>query len=197
VEGLKEKVQTAKKVITGSLLLVEPSIRLPGPVAQKTMDLVQEWMNRPRDPGCMAGAIGAGTTVGWWAGGGLGSAGFAGGPTGLATVPGGAAAGAAGGGALGGAAGLVICAIGGGGGGGGAGSSSNEQVKESAAKLGYNNRIPPQRAPFNSHGQPVFSNGQRFITPDVDSHIGGVWKMFDRSGKRLGTYDANLKRIGT
>lgn len=66
--------------------------------------------------------------------------------------------------------------------------------------LGYARRIPPQRAPFSSHGQPVFSNGTTYITPDIGStgtsHSGGVWKMFDRSGNRLGTYDAKLNRIG-
>ncbi|HET9789354.1 MAG TPA: toxin C-terminal domain-containing protein, partial [Pyrinomonadaceae bacterium] len=37
----------------------------------------------------------------------------------------------------------------------------------------------------------VKGDGRRFITRDVDSHSGGVWKMFDRNGRRLGTYDAN------
>jgi RHS repeat-associated protein len=69
-------------------------------------------------------------------------------------------------------------------------------IKASAAKLGFIKRIPPQKAPFDSHGQPVFFNGKRYITPDVHSHIGGVWKMFDRQGNRLGTFDANLKKIG-
>jgi hypothetical protein len=55
---------------------------------------------------------------------------------------------------------------------------------------------PVKSAPFNSHGQPVFRKGTRYITPDVDSHKGGVWKMFDNKGRRLGTYDADMKRIG-
>ncbi|MBK7401601.1 MAG: hypothetical protein IPJ34_36455 [Myxococcales bacterium] len=39
---------------------------------------------------------------------------------------------------------------------------------QAATTLGY--------APTNyySHGQPVYTNGQRFITPDVDGHNGGV-----------------------
>ena len=56
-----------------------------------------------------------------------------------------------------------------------------------------------QRAPFNSQGQPVFSDGRRYITPDIDQHFRGVWKMFEiRGGKpyRLGTYDASPNRIG-
>ena len=53
-----------------------------------------------------------------------------------------------------------------------------------------------------SHGQPVFKKSNKYITPDIDSHIGGVWKMADsiknlKSKKtRLGTYDEKLKRIG-
>jgi hypothetical protein len=72
----------------------------------------------------------------------------------------------------------------------------NEMIKAAAAKLGYNRRIPPQKAPFRSHGEPVFSNGKRYITPDVDQHSGGVWKMYSQKGDRLGTYDGELNRIG-
>jgi filamentous hemagglutinin len=61
---------------------------------------------------------------------------------------------------------------------------------------GTGQRIPPQKAPFNSHGRPVFYNGRNYISPDVDMHSGGVWNMFDRRGNRIGTYDANLNRIG-
>ena len=75
-------------------------------------------------------------------------------------------------------------------------SSKPGATSETASELGFSRRIAPQRAPFNSHGQAVFSDGRRYITRDVDSHSGGVWKMFDRRGRRLGTYDANLKRIG-
>jgi hypothetical protein len=71
-----------------------------------------------------------------------------------------------------------------------------EEATKAASNLGYDQRIPAQKAPFNSHGQPVFSNGKKYITPDVDGHNGGVWKMFDRSGKRLGTFDANLNQVG-
>jgi hypothetical protein len=69
---------------------------------------------------------------------------------------------------------------------------------EAARELGYTRRIPPQKAHFNSHGQPVFYNSKTstYITPDIDMHRGGVWKMFDRRGRRIGTYDAQLNRIG-
>ena len=54
-----------------------------------------------------------------------------------------------------------------------------------------------------SKGEPVYSNGKTFITPDNTGHNGGMWKMYDNEknigrGKafRVGTYDANLKRVG-
>ncbi len=55
-----------------------------------------------------------------------------------------------------------------------------------------------------SNKQRVYSDGKRWISPDQSSHVGGVWKMFDKEKNvgstlkkdRLGTYDANLKRIG-
>ena len=66
-----------------------------------------------------------------------------------------------------------------------------------AAELGYTKRIPPQKAPFYSHGQDVFWNGQNYITRDIDAHnVTDGWKMVDRSGYRIGTYDAQLNRIG-
>ena len=63
-----------------------------------------------------------------------------------------------------------------------------------AGDLGYDRVV--KDPPFNSHGQPVFTNGRDFITPDVDQHNGGEWKKFDRRGRRTGTYDSNLDRIG-
>ncbi|WP_176110438.1 toxin C-terminal domain-containing protein [Izhakiella australiensis] len=71
-----------------------------------------------------------------------------------------------------------------------------KEAQESAGKLGFDRKIPAPKAPFNSHGQPVFFDGKKYITPDVDSHnVTNGWKMFDRKGKRMGTYDSNLKRI--
>jgi Novel toxin 21 len=59
----------------------------------------------------------------------------------------------------------------------------------------YNARIPAQRAPFNSHGQEVFYNGKSYITPDIDQHNVVGWKMFDRTGRRIGTYDLDLNYV--
>lgn len=71
-----------------------------------------------------------------------------------------------------------------------------EYLREAAKRLGYDQRIAPQKAPFNSHGQEIYSNGEAYITADVDSHAGGTWKKFDRKGRRLGTYDGQMNRIG-
>ncbi|MCA6222757.1 VENN motif pre-toxin domain-containing protein, partial [Photorhabdus antumapuensis] len=71
-----------------------------------------------------------------------------------------------------------------------------KEAQEAAGKLGFDRRIAPPKAPFNSHGQPVFFDGKTYITPDVDSHnVTNGWKMFDRRGKRMGTYDSNLNRV--
>ncbi|MFF7973305.1 putative T7SS-secreted protein [Streptomyces sp. NPDC007905] len=65
-----------------------------------------------------------------------------------------------------------------------------------AAELGYARRISPQKAPFHSHGQEVFFNGKNYITPDVDGHnVSDGWKMFNKRGQRIGTYDADLNYI--
>lgn len=41
---------------------------------------------------------------------------------------------------------------------------------QTAKQLGYDRRIPTQKAPFDSHGQPVFFDGKNYITPDIDGH---------------------------
>lgn len=69
-------------------------------------------------------------------------------------------------------------------------------VADRAGALGYRTRIPAQKAPFNSHGQVVFSNGKNYITPDVDGHnVTDGWKMFNRRGQRIGTYDSDLNYL--
>jgi hypothetical protein len=86
-------------------------------------------------------------------------------------------------------------------GGGGSGSGgqrsgspkTRQEIAAQANKLGYNKRIPAQKAPFDSHGQVVYSDGDNYITPDVDSHnVTNGWKMFNRRGQRVGTYDWDL-----
>ena len=75
-------------------------------------------------------------------------------------------------------------------------TAKGKELTENANELGYKQRIPPQKAPFNSHGQPVYWNGKNYITPDIDGHnTTDGWKMFDRRGNRIGTYDKDLNRI--
>ena len=81
-------------------------------------------------------------------------------------------------------------------GGGGGDVPTEPSVKDRAASLGYTRRIPPQRAPFDSHGQAVYFDGKNYITRDVDQHnASNGWKMFNRRGQRIGTYDENLNRV--
>jgi uncharacterized protein YukE len=68
--------------------------------------------------------------------------------------------------------------------------SAAEQAQ--SAELGYGQRVPPQKLPFNSHGQPAFWNGKVYISPDADGHNVWGWKMFSRSGDRIGTYNWDL-----
>ncbi len=81
------------------------------------------------------------------------------------------------------------------------GSGSNpaktkQEIADQAKELGYDRRIPPQRAPFNSHGQPVYTDGTNYLTPDVDGHnVTDGWKLFDRRGQRVGTYSWDLTRV--
>jgi len=71
-----------------------------------------------------------------------------------------------------------------------------KEAQEAAGHLGFDRRIPAPKAPFNCHGQPVFFDGKTYITPNVDSHnVTNGWKIFDRRGKRMGTYDSDLNRI--
>ena len=110
--GILDLSWTFTKVVLGS------ANQGTQPLIQGTMDDV----SLPRDPGCMAGYVATGSGVGFWAGGGLGMLGFAGGPAAAVTIPGGAAGGASLGGTVGG---LVICVNGTRTGGGGAASQSS------------------------------------------------------------------------
>lgn len=73
------------------------------------------------------------------------------------------------------------------------GSKSKEEIDEQAAILGYPKKIPPPKAPFNSHGMPVYFNGKQYLTPDRDSHnVDNGWKIFGRRGNRTGTWNWDL-----
>jgi uncharacterized protein YukE len=77
-------------------------------------------------------------------------------------------------------------------------SKTNQETAEQAAILGYPKRVPPQKAPFNSHGMPVYTNGKEYLTPDRDSHnVSDGWKIIDRRGDRMGTWNWDLtERVG-
>ncbi len=78
---------------------------------------------------------------------------------------------------------------------------TNREARKAAGELGYS------EVNERSYNQLVFKNAKansdvRFITPDIDSHSGGVWKgastiggLFSKN-TRSGTYDALLRRIG-
>jgi RHS repeat-associated protein len=81
-------------------------------------------------------------------------------------------------------------------GGGGGLRMTAKEATLAAEKLGF------KITNYYSHGQPVFKKGNQYITPDVDAHSGGIWKMADsienllKKKTRMGTYDENLRRIG-
>ena len=73
---------------------------------------------------------------------------------------------------------------------------TTQAATKAAKKLGF------QKTNEFSHGQAVYKKGKYYITPDIDGHNGGAWKMAKSVEKlasretRLGTYDINLNRIG-
>lgn len=71
------------------------------------------------------------------------------------------------------------------------------QASDLANWLGFQKVRAGSSPVKNSHGQPVFRSGNRYISPDVDGHKGGTWKVFDRRGNRVGTYNYDLsERVG-
>jgi hypothetical protein len=73
---------------------------------------------------------------------------------------------------------------------------TNKHAMDAAKNLGY------AKTNYTSQGRAVFKKGNKYITRDIGSHNGGIWKMADSeknlSNKetRMGTYDHNLERIG-
>jgi hypothetical protein len=73
---------------------------------------------------------------------------------------------------------------------------TTKAATDAAKKLGFT------KTNFYSHGQPVYKKGNNYITPDVDQHSGGAWKMANsvknlgKKDTRSGTYDINLNKIG-
>ena len=73
---------------------------------------------------------------------------------------------------------------------------TKEELEKIAKDMGF------EKTNYRSNGQPVYKKGNRYISPDFDSHNGGIWKMADsvknlgRKATRMGTYDIALKWIG-
>lgn len=66
-----------------------------------------------------------------------------------------------------------------------------------AKQLGF------EKTRMSTHGEPIYRNGKTFISPDADSHKGGIWKKATGSHENLkpaardGTYNEDLtERIG-
>jgi hypothetical protein len=71
---------------------------------------------------------------------------------------------------------------------------TNKEAREVAKQLGYWEVKNPPFATKNI----VFYNGIQYISPDIDGHSGGFWKVLEKyKGKRIATYDKLLRvRIG-
>jgi hypothetical protein len=83
---------------------------------------------------------------------------------------------------------------------GGSGRLTGPQATSKAAELGY------EKTKDISNGQPVYKKidkkkpGPKYISPDADTHNGGVWKGADSPDEfgpkdRTGTYNGNLEWI--
>jgi hypothetical protein len=65
--------------------------------------------------------------------------------------------------------------------------------QQEAYDLGYTKYV--KDPPFDSHGEPVYTNGKNYITPDNTGHkTTNGWKMFDRHGERIATYNSDLSK---
>ncbi len=76
---------------------------------------------------------------------------------------------------------------------------TNKEARDAATILGYEE----VKGQFSSK-QLVFKHKKKnlYISADIDGHNGGVWKMADSvanlgsKNTRLGTFDANLNKVG-
>jgi len=162
--------------------LIIPLLVTTAQLAQNTHELAQpvaDWFSRPRNPNCTAAYTGLGASIGFWAGGGLGTLGLAGGPAAAATIPGGAAGGTALGGAIGGFGGLVLCSTSSGTG-AGSGAVSQSSTKE------FWKGLKSFRGKTKTNG--LQGKDKRFFEWD---HTHGDVEVYDRRGRHLGSADPN------
>lgn len=72
-----------------------------------------------------------------------------------------------------------------------------ENAKKITTKIPKGYRLTKYR----SHGEKVFSNGKDYISPDIDSHNGGIGKKakslkdWDNKDTRLGKYNQEMDKI--
>lgn len=74
----------------------------------------------------------------------------------------------------------------------GAAALTTPQARDLAQYLGFRQ----VKVDWARGNEPVFEKDGRYISRDIDSHKGRVWKEFTRDGKRVGTLDAFLNKIG-
>jgi Novel toxin 21 len=67
---------------------------------------------------------------------------------------------------------------------------TNKEARKLADEMGY--KEIKSHPCGDTRNKPVFTNGKNYISPDVDGHNGGMWKLFGRSGERIGTYNIDL-----
>jgi hypothetical protein len=69
---------------------------------------------------------------------------------------------------------------------------TNKEARRIAKALGYKE---VKGMPWSTRNELTFQKGQNVISPDQTIHKGGVWKMFNKAGRRLGTWNINLTRM--
>jgi hypothetical protein len=119
-----------------SLTFVSASTMQFAQQGQEVLQTALDWIGKPRDPNCLAGATATGSAIG----ASVGMVGFAGGPAGGITVPTGFGVG----GSAGWAAGMIMCAkgtgqgsgTGGTGGGGGLNAGARKKLGNLASRAG-------------------------------------------------------------
>ncbi len=142
---------------------------MTNPTVQEVTRKIGDFVSAPRNQGCMAGYMGVGSSVGFWAGGGVGTLGLAGGPAAAATIPGGAVGGAGIGAGVFGAAGSIMCSTGAGGGDGGRSGGAYKKPK-----AGQSGKEGATDAPSWAKGERPFSGepGKRFAERLLDGKYG-------------------------
>jgi hypothetical protein len=69
---------------------------------------------------------------------------------------------------------------------------TNKEARKIAKELGYKE---VKGLPWSTRNELTFQKGQNVISPDQTFHKGGVWKMFNKAGRRLGTWNINLTKM--